>query len=143
MTSSEISSVKFVASQIAAWASLDARRTNWPVVYVIHDTKRAVVLSIYVGETRNVQARLHQRLASDKKRLSTVRVVVNETFNKSVCLDLEPHLIRWFSGSGEVDVLNLNSGITDADYFDRDWYRAGFERVFDDLRAGGFLERIV
>jgi hypothetical protein len=52
-----------------------------------------------------------------------MRVVIDETFNKSVCLDLESHLIRWLSGDGQYRVLNRNSGIVDADYYDRVAYR--------------------
>ncbi len=38
----------------------------------------------------------------DKQHLRSVRVIIDDTFNKSVCLDLESYLIRLLAGDGIV-----------------------------------------
>jgi DUF2075 family protein len=70
-------------------------------------------------------------------------VVVDETFNKSACLDLESYLIRLFAGDGEFQVLNRNDGVIDADYYERAKYQATFDGIFAELRALGLLTREV
>nr|WP_313451444.1 GIY-YIG nuclease family protein [Brevibacterium casei] len=90
---------------------------------------------VYVGESLNVEGRMRQHLESkNKKRLKSVRVVLDDTFNKSACLDLESFLIRMFHGDGQLQVLNLNAGITDAEYYDRGAYNKTFREIFDGLR---------
>lgn len=157
MTPSDIHRVPFDRGAIDAWASSDRRRTNWPVVYVIDDgtphggVVRAVVsrrdtalTRVYVGESLNARSRMHQHLDSGAKtNLATVRVVMDDEFNKSVCLDLESYLIRLFAGDGAYRVLNVNGGITDADYFRREEYRASFSRIFDELRDDGLFTRSI
>jgi hypothetical protein len=138
MTSFRIEEVRFDQQQVYAWGPLDPRFTNWPVVYALDGSGE-----IYVGESLNVVARLRQHLESDKKRLTTARIVIDETFNKSACLDLESYLIRLFAGDGKYQVLNRNDGIRDADYYRRDEYRETFEAIFDELRALGALTRPV
>lgn len=39
-----------------------------------------------------------------------------------------------FSGDGTRDVLNVNAGITDADYYEREKYRKAFNSIFERLR---------
>jgi GIY-YIG catalytic domain./Uncharacterized conserved protein (DUF2075). len=103
---------------------------NWPVVYVMTNQKE-----VYVGESINAEKRMYQHLESvEKQRLNCVRVILDERFNKSACLDLESFLIRMFSGDGSRQVLNHNAGITDADYYDREAYKQTFDGVFGMLR---------
>ncbi|MEW1990059.1 DNA/RNA helicase domain-containing protein [Brevibacterium casei] len=91
---------------------------------------------VYVGESLNVEGRMRQHLESKhKQRLKSVRVVLDDTFNKSACLDLESFLIRMFHGDGRLEVLNLNAGITDAEYYDREAYNKTFRQIFDELRT--------
>lgn len=139
MASFEVRQVPFNRENIEAWVPLDSRHSNWPVVYVLHDLKQ-----IYVGETLNAEVRLKQHLDSPaRSALDKALVVVDESFNKSVCLDLESHLIRLFSGDGVFTVLNRNVGITDADYYGRSGYQARFDEVFEDLLARGLFSRSV
>ncbi|TCK45663.1 hypothetical protein EDF60_0894 [Leucobacter luti] len=130
MTSFELEQFPFATEDVKAWGAVSPRHRNWPVVYVMNsDTE------VYVGESINAEGRMRQHLDSEAKQgLKTVRVVLDETFNKSACLDLESFLIRMFSGDGTLTVLNNNAGITDAAYYERDSYRKTFEQVFQQLR---------
>ncbi|GAA2014088.1 DNA/RNA helicase domain-containing protein [Brevibacterium samyangense] len=131
MTGFSLERFPFVSDQIRAWGAADPRHRNWPVVYVMNNDRE-----VYVGESLNAESRMRQHLDSaEKRRLRHVRVVLDETFNKSACLDLESFLIRMFSGDGHLSVLNHNAGITDADYYDRDTYRKTFDEVFEQLRV--------
>jgi len=151
MTPFKIGRLDFTKDAVKAWAPRDHRNTNWPVVYVLDNAKvgrqpahRDGLNDVYVGESRNAAARLRQHFdSSEKKHLSTIRVIVDSTFNKSVCLDLESYLIRMLAGDGSYRVLNRNDGITEADYYDRNRYRETFREVFDQLRRDGVFTRSI
>lgn len=117
--------------------SADERFRNWPVVYMLSDAER-----IYVGETLNFAVRIAQHLSSEEKsQLDVVRIILDDTFNKSVCLDLESHLIGRFAGDGKYKVLNRNDGITDAKYFDQSRYRGLFNDICYELREQGLFRQ--
>lgn len=151
MTPSDIRWLGFTNAEVTNWAGLDHRNTNWPIVYVLDDADGSTsgargkgLKDVYVGESRNAAARIRQHLVSpEKKHLRNVRVVVDATFNKSVCLDLESYLIRMLAGDGACQVLNRNDGIVEADYYDRDLYRESFSEVFERLRADGVFSRTI
>ncbi len=131
MTGFSLERFPFASDDVKTWGATDPRHRNWPVVYVMTNDRE-----VYVGESLNAEGRMRQHLDSnEKRRLTWVRVVLDETFNKSACLDLESFLIRMFSGDGRLQVLNHNAGITDADYYDRDTYRKTFDEVFETLRT--------
>ncbi|MGO4489451.1 DNA/RNA helicase domain-containing protein [Microbacterium sp. 2RAF4] len=145
MTDFRIQRLPFRRDAVDSWARDDARHTNWPVVYVIEGDAKRNSPGLYVGETVSAATRMRQHLAGSKKNesLESIRVVVDHTFNKSVCLDLESHLIRWFSGDGQYRILNGNDGLTDAQYYDRALYRESFRDVFEALRAEGLFSRSI
>lgn len=145
MTEFSIQRLPFRRDAVDTWARDDARHTNWPVVYVIEGDSRRSSPGLYVGETVSAATRMRQHLSGSKRNesLKSIRVVVNHRFNKSVCLDLESHLIRWFSGEGRYRLLNGNDGLTDAQYYDRDIYRESFRDVFEALRAEGLFSRSI
>lgn len=145
MSQFAIRRVPFRKDSIGEWAHTDARHTNWPVVYVLDGDEGRRAPALYVGETVNTVSRMRQHLAGSKKDegLASVRVVVDPTFNKSVCLDLESHLIRWFHGDGRYEILNGNDGLTDAQYYDREVYREAFRDIFEELRAQGLFSRSI
>lgn len=137
MTSFRVEQFGFNSQDVRSRLELDPRYSNWPVVYTLDGGG-----SVYVGESRNAVARLRQHLdAEDKKRLNGVSVVIDETFNKSVCLDLESYLIRLLAGDGRFQVLNRNEGITNADYYGRERYQENFKAVFDELLERGLFSR--
>lgn len=151
MTPFDIERLEFTRAAVKAWGPRDQRNTNWPVVYVLDDATLGRKSSfgeklndVYVGESLNAAARMRQHFDSpEKQHLSTVRVIVDGTFNKSVCLDLESYLIRMLAGDGSYRVLNRNDGITEADYYDRDRYRETFLEVFEQLRSEGIFTRSI
>lgn len=124
---------------VGEWAAADTLHSNWPVVYTI-DNER----DIYIGESLNGAARMRQHLvAPAKQHLERVQVIIDETFNKSACLDLESHFIRLFAGDGKYRVLNRNDGIHEADYYRREEYQRVFDDIFEELRAAGYFTRSV
>lgn len=151
MTPFEIARLDFTSDSVREWAPLDTRHSNWPVVYVLegstaeHQSNRGTRLNdVYVGESRNAVVRFRQHIESKEKRhLSTIRVVLGERFNKSVCLDLESYLIRLLAGDGTFRVLNRNDGIVDSNYYNRDDYQNTFRDVFDELRRDGVFTRSI
>lgn len=139
MTNFNIERLPFDKDAVSVWARADSRRNNWPVVYTIESSKE-----IYVGESTNAAGRMLQHLTSDQKlHLKQIKVIFDETFNKSVCLDLESQLIRYLAADTKYSVLNGNHGITDADYYDREKYRDTFKEVFDELFREGVFTRTI
>ena len=137
MTSFRIERGPFATSQIEAWTQLDPRFRNWPVVYALDGDDR-----IYVGESLNVATRFRQHMASPEKGdLKGARVVLDPTFNKSVCLDLEAFLIQRVSGDGTYQVMKRNVGISDRDYYGREDYQKVFADIFEELRRDGLFSR--
>ena len=138
MTAFEIKPISFNAIELEAETQDDERLTNWPVVYTIDDGR-----FIYVGESQRLKKRMEQHLSDPKKStLRRIRVIVDETFNRSVCHDLESTLIRWLSGDEKkkFKLLNGNLGITNANYYRRDEYSATFRDIFDQLLQEGVFK---
>ena len=139
MTNFRIERLPFDGGALHMWGQANPRHSNWPVVYTINDKKQ-----IYVGETVNPAKRLLQHLANpERSKLERAQIIFNETFNKSVCLDLESHLIQYFAADEKYEVQNLNQGLTNADYFNRDEYRKSFNELFDELHRDGVLTRSI
>lgn len=149
MTPFEITGLDFTLGAVTRWAPANPRNMNWPVVYVLDDASthrrsKEELNDVYVGESLNAAARMRQHLASpEKQHLSKIRVILDETFNKSVCLDLESYLIRMLAGDGAYRVLNRNDGITESDYYDRGRYRETFREVFEQLKSEGVFTRTI
>ena len=140
MTSFRIERFDFTDGDLRQWARTDPQHQNWPVVYALDaDGTSTNAREIYVGESLNALKRLEQHLGTDKRRLTSASVIVDDEFNKSACLDLESHLIRLFAGDGKYQVLNRNDGITEANYFDRSRYQSKFDEIFRELLADGLF----
>lgn len=134
------SDFKIVDFQFTKTAISDARRTlssfsNWPIVYILDDGA-----DIYIGETGNAERRLLQHIASPSKRhLTKVSIILNRRFNNSACRDLESLLIRLIGGEARYNLLNLNAGISNRNYYQRGEYNDGFRYVFRQLLARGYF----
>ncbi len=113
---------------------------NWPVVYLIHDDK-----CIYIGETTSAAYRMSQHLKNEeKKQLDVVEIVFDNEYNKSVILDYEQRLIRYFSVDGRYKVLNKNKGQQAAhDYYDRKGYRSKFPALWNELRKKKLVDKSI
>lgn len=139
MTDFEFRDLSFNRSSVADWALLDDKHKNWPVVYTINNAKE-----LYVGETTSASTRMVQHLRNEeRRRLTKAAVLINDTFNSSACKDLESQLIRYFSADNQFIVQNIQPGMTEADYYQRDQYQAVFDQVFEHLRSMGMLTRSV
>ena len=128
----QIKNYSFDQSTINNLATADHLEENWPVVYQIYNNQQ-----IYIGETTNLKNRMNQHLANAEKsslKHGSLKVVFDETFNKSAALDLESYLIQYFSGDGKFRVLNRNDGMCDRDYYGRENYRKTFEEIWNRLR---------
>ena len=147
---SRIAHLEFSKTAVTAWRFCDDRYGNWPVVYVLDDGRDTALgrpnklIDIYVGESLNAANRLRQHLETPaKQHLKVVRVIIDERFNKSVCLDLESYLIRMLAGDGAYRVLNRNDGIRDTNYYQREVYRESFWNIFHKLARDGVFTRDV
>lgn len=139
MTAFEIEELRFTPESVEETRSRLPRFSNWPVVYLIEDGR-----DIYVGETGSADRRMRQHLKSEQKgHLKEVRIVFDERFNGSACLDLESLLIRLLGGDGRFQVMNRNEGITNQDYFQRSEYNDTFKEIFEELRSRGYFERSI
>ncbi|MYM20048.1 DUF2075 domain-containing protein [Brevibacterium sp. 5221] len=137
MTGFEIEQRAFGEREVLLLAQEGGRFANWPVVYTLGDERR-----VYVGETLQAAARMQQHLRNDARAaLTGMRIILDDTFNKSVCLDLESFLIQMFAGDQKYEVLNRNIGVVDSDYYRRADYQPKFDEVFEALRARGAFER--
>ena len=139
MTSFRIERLPFDGGALQVWGEANPLHRNWPVVYTINDKKQ-----IYVGETTSPVNRLLQHLSNpSRSKMERAQIIFNDTFNKSVCLDLESFLIQYFAADEKYEVLNLNKGLTNADYYDRERYRESFNELFDELHREGVLTRTI
>ena len=138
MTDYRIDRFPFDSQAISFWAQAEQLGANWPVVYTLSNDRE-----IYVGESLSAVSRLNQHLSTTKQKLSRVQIILNERFNKSVCLDLESQLIRYLAADGKHRVLNANAGIQDANYFDRDKYQQSFNELFELMVQDGLLSKPV
>lgn len=104
---------------------------EWPIVYVLFNDEEA-----YVGETVNAYTRLTQHYENpDKRKLKSVHIITDETFNKSVSLDLESFLISHMSADGRFKHLqNGNAGQRKHNYYRKDDYEAQFKDVWRQLQ---------
>lgn len=103
---------------------------DWPVVYLIHDDKR-----LYIGETTSAYTRFGQHLVNEKKRdLDSIKIVFDETYNKSVILDFEQRLIKYCKADGKYLLLNKNAGQSSQhNYFQRETYSKAFKILWTHL----------
>ena len=124
-------------TSIEKWHTGDhAYGKNWPVVYIIHNDKEA-----YIGETLNAGKRTAQHFQNeDRKNLKTIHIMTDDTFNKSVILDLESFLIKYMSADRKYRLQNGNAGLSDFEYFGRKDYIHEFHKVWDKLYEIGLAQ---
>ena len=108
-------------SQIESWKNNNREYgSNWPVVYLIHNDDKQ---EAYIGETLNAGKRAAQHWQNkERKHLKTIHIMTDDTFNKSVILDLEAFLIKYMSADGKYILQNGNAGLSNFDYYSRKEY---------------------
>lgn len=125
---------------------LEKTMHDWPVVYVLHRPASSPrgKGQVYIGESLNMDKRFGDHLKNKAKEdLQVAEVVVDDTFNKSACLDLESFLINLSSGDESNETLNRNDGQQEKSYYNRDFYQLRFREIFDDLRAKGVFSKSI
>jgi DUF2075 family protein len=135
MTSFRIEKLRLERDELASFGRQDPQHRDWPVVYTLNDNSE-----VYVGESLDAVGRLRQHLDGGKKsHLANARIIVDDEFNKSVCLDLESYLIGLFFAEGRYKVLNVQASSGTGNYYQRDAYRERFRDIFAQLRAEGLF----
>lgn len=115
----------------------DSQELNdWPVVYVLTGSKHA-----YIGETHSAANRMsqHLQIKERQKNLRIARIIVDETFNKSACHDLEAFLIKYLDGDDRYELMNKVAGQSSYNYYNREVYQAAHEEIFERLREEGLF----
>ena len=127
-------------SRIENWKSNNREYgSNWPVVYLIHnDDKREA----YIGETLNAGKRAAQHWQNkERKHLKTIHIMTDDTFNKSVILDLEAFLIKYISADGKYTLQNGNAGLSNFDYYSRKEYEDEFLKIWEKLKELNLVQK--
>ncbi len=126
--------------QIEGWKSNNREYgSNWPVVYLIHNDD---LREAYIGETLNAGKRAAQHWQnSERKRLKTIHIMTDDTFNKSVILDLEAFLIKYMSADGKYTLQNGNAGLADFDYYSRKEYEEEFLKIWEKLKELDLVQK--
>ncbi len=106
------------------------RGSNWPVVYLLHNKDE-----LYVGETNNAAKRIKDHLKNPARdKLTKVRLLIDEEFNKSAILDIEQTLIRLYSADGMFELQNLNEGQSaNHNYYQREAYLLKMDSIWSKL----------
>lgn len=119
---------------------------DWPVVYVLHRPARSArdKGEVYIGESLNMDQRFRNHLDSSAKAgLTVAEVIVDATFNKSACLDLESFLISLSSGDDSNRTLNSNAGQQEKNYYNRFYYQLRFREIFNNLKSRGIFSKSI
>lgn len=102
---------------------------NWPVVYILRDSKEA-----YIGESTRVYYRSHEHYKNnERKKLTSIDIITDDDFNKSVTLELESFLIEYMSADGKYIIQNGNGGLSNHNYYDKELYRDKFKSIWSEL----------
>lgn len=113
-------------------------KSCWPLVYILSDDfgKQA-----YIGETTDALSRLATHLKNTQKKvLTTARLIMSDKFNKSAALDIESNLIKYLAGDGKFKLLNANLGIANHTYYQkREVYWDIFLTLWEELKVEGIV----
>jgi DUF2075 family protein len=118
----------------------DKKGIDWPTVYLLLKTSSPKFA--YVGETLSAYDRMEQHLKNpEKQKMEEIRLLVNDTFNKSAIEDIENKLIRYMAADGTYSLINKNGGITeDHDYYQKSFYKTVFDEIWNQLRKLGIAK---
>ncbi len=114
---------------------------DWPVVYIIHNGT-----DLYIGETTSAYTRFGQHLTNVyKSYLTSMKVVFDATYNKSVILDFEQKLIKYIKADGKfLRLLNKNAGQSPQhNYYQRETYTKNFRSLWRELFKLGIVQNSI
>jgi uncharacterized protein len=111
----------------------------WPLVYILSDEN---IMEAYVGETTDAISRMSTHLKNNSKnKLTAVRLITSDKFNKSATLDIESNLIKYLSGDGQFKLLNGNLGLANHTYYQKnEIYWDIFKTVWKELKSEGITK---
>lgn len=114
----------------------------WPLVYILSDEN---VKEAYVGETTDALSRMASHLKNNEKsKLTAVRLVTSDKFNKSATLDIESNLIKYLAGDGKYKLLNGNAGLANHNYYQKnEIYWDIFKAVWNNLKLEGVVKNTI
>lgn len=114
----------------------------WPIVYIINDKN---LKEAYIGETTDGISRISSHLKNDKKsKLTELRLISSNLFNKSATLDIESNLIKYMHGDGYYNLLNANIGIANHSYYQKEEvYWDIFKDIWNKLKNEGLVKKIL
>ena len=104
---------------------------NRPVVYLLNNSKL-----LYVWETSSAANRISQHLDDkNKKWLTQINIIFDNTFNKSAILDIEQSLIQYFWADNNYKLMNKNGWQSAKhNYYQREMYMSKFDMIWNELR---------
>lgn len=114
---------------------------NWPMLYILENGR-----NVYIGQSLNVTGRMLQHKANPEKisqKFKRVHFIYSEEFNLSVLLDYEAQLIRMTAADGKYIVTNRNRGISDKQYYNKQYYEGKFEILWEELRKRGIADHSI
>lgn len=104
----------------------------YPIVYIISDLSK---MHCYIGETTDCLKRMSNHLNNpSKNKLKQVHLISSPTFNKSAALEIESSLIKYIGGDGLFETYNLNVGIANHNFYQKDVYEELFKIIWDELK---------
>ncbi len=115
--------------------------TNWPVVYILHNTDVSDK-NLYVGESTSASQRMKDHIGNSIRNcFNQVKIIFDPSYNKSAVLDIEQTLINLFVADGQYKLQNANEGQSDAhDYYDRAYYQKLVGDIWEELKNKRILK---
>ncbi|MBN2618047.1 MAG: DUF2075 domain-containing protein [Spirochaetales bacterium] len=112
-----------------AYLSKKKEFINWPIVYILESEKEA-----YIGETTSASRRINDHLENPIREVfDRFFIIEHSQFNKSATLDIESKLIEYISSDGKYTLQNNNRGLRNHNYYNKNYYRDLFEKIWDNL----------
>lgn len=138
-----VSCYDFDANLFNELHSLHYAKNLWPLIYILSNGK-GKIKEAYVGETTDTYSRMRNHLRNnDKNKLATVHLITSSKFNKSATLDIESNLIKYISGDGKFTLLNVNTGLANHNFYEKNLYTDLFKMLWENLRAQGIAENSI
>ena len=133
----KIKQYPFTKEGIVKIKDKSARGEDCVVVHFLFDDKEA-----YVSETQSAYDRMNQHYANSKhQKLTTISLILSDTFNKSTILDVENMLITHMHTDDKYILQNSNGGQSKLhNYYQKSLYRGLFENLWNKLQTKNLVK---